>query len=137
MWLRKCSCLLLACVVSFSCLSVPAAAADTENQIQMTEALERRASGHFDFKIPGNTIMEAESSFPMEYGETVTITASYHPAAASMDFGLIDSDGIFYPVSASDGSFKQTIRIDQRGYYTFAVRNNSSYEVSVSGFVNY
>lgn len=81
--------------------------------------------------------MKASSSFPMEYGETVTITASYSPASASMDFGLIDSEGTFYPVRASDGSINQTIRIDLRGNYTFAVRNNSSYTVNVSGFVNY
>ena len=135
MQLKKYSCLLLVCVIVFSCLSVPAVAVDTEKQI--TEVSDRRATGHFDFKIPGNTIMEAGNSFPMEYGETITITASYSPANASMDFGLIDFDGGFYPIRASGGSFKQTIRIDQRGNYTFAVRNNSSYEVSVSGFVNY
>lgn len=79
--------------------------------------------------------MESSTSFPMEYGETVTITASYSPASASVDFGLIDSDGVFYPVRGSNGSINQTIRIDLRGTYTFAVRNNSSYKVSVSGFV--
>lgn len=81
--------------------------------------------------------MKASSSFPMEYGETVTITASYTPASASMDFGLIDSDGTFYPVRANNGSINQTIRIDLRGNYTFAIRNNSSYTVNVFGFVNY
>ena len=73
----------------------------------------------------------------MDYGETITITASYAPASASMDFGLIDSDGVFYSVPGSNGSINQTIRIDLRGTYTFAVRNNSNYTVSVSGFVNY
>lgn len=80
---------------------------------------------------------ENELDLHLEYGETVTITASYSPASASVDFGLIDSDGVFYPVRGSNGSINQTIRIDLRGTYTFAVRNNSSYKVSVSGFVNY
>lgn len=61
----------------------------------------------------------------------------YTPASASMDFGLIDSDGTFYPVRANNGSINQTIRIDLRGNYTFAIRNNSSYTVNVFGFVNY
>lgn len=135
MGLRRHLCLLLACIAMFSCLSVTGAAADLEEQA--IEISERRATGKFDFEIPANTIMKASTSFPMEYGETVTIKAVYSPESASVDFGLIDSDGLFYPVPGSNGSINQTIRIDLRGTYTFAVRNNSSYEVSVSGFVNY
>lgn len=116
-------------------LYTPVAAAELEEQ--KVEIEERRASGKFDFDIPAKTLMKASSSFPMEYGETVTITASYTPASASMDFGLIDSDGTFYPVRANNGSINQTIRIDLRGNYTFAIRNNSSYTVNVFGFVNY
>lgn len=104
---------------------------------QATEITERRATGKFDFEISPKSKRKASTSFLMEYGETVTITASYSPASASDDFGLIDSDGLFYPVRASNGSINQTIRIDLRGTYTFAVRNNSNYSVSVSGFVNY
>ena len=135
MGLKRHFCLLFACIAMFSCLSVTVAAADLEEPV--TEISERRATGKFDFEIPANTLMKASNSFPMEYGETVTITASYSPASASVDFGLIDSDGLFYPVQGNDGSINQTIRIDLRGTYTFAVRNNSSYTVSVSGFVNY
>ena len=135
MGLKKYLCLLLACISIFSCVSVPAVAADIEGQA--TEITERRATGKFDFEISAKSMRKASTSFPMEYGETVTITASYSPASASVDFGLIDSDGLFYPVPGSNGSINQTIRIDLRGTYTFAVRNNSSYEVTVSGFVNY
>lgn len=135
MWLKKCTCFLLACVAVFGCLFTPVAAAEIGEQ--KVEIEERRASGKFDFDIPAKTLMKASSSFPMEYGETVTITASYTPASASMDFGLIDSDGTFYPVRANNGSINQTIRIDLRGNYTFAIRNNSNYTVNVFGFVNY
>lgn len=119
MWLKKCTCFLLACVAVFGCLFTPVAAAELGEQ--KVEIEERRASGKFDFDIPAKTLMKASSSFPMEYGETVTITASYTPASASMDFGLIDSDGTFYPVRANNGSINQTIRIDLRGNYTFAM----------------
>lgn len=135
MGLKRYICILFACIAVFSCLSVFASAADIEEQV--TEISERRATGKFDFEIPANTLMKASSSFPMEYGETVTINAVYSPDSASVDFGLIDSNGLFYPVPGSNGSINQTIRIDLRGIYTFAVRNNSSYEVTVSGFVNY
>ena len=135
MGLKRYLCLLFACISIFSCVSIPVAAADIGEQA--TEITERRATGKFDFEISPKSKRKASTSFLMEYGETVTITASYSPASASDDFGLIDSDGLFYPVRASNGSINQTIRIDLRGTYTFAVRNNSNYSVSVSGFVNY
>jgi hypothetical protein len=135
MRMKRYLCLLFACISIFSCVPAQAAAADIEEQV--TEITERRATGKFDFEISAKSMRKADTSFPMEYGETITITASYSPASASVDFGLIDSDGLFYPVRGSNGSINQTIRIDLRGTYTFAVRNNSSYKVSVSGFVNY
>ena len=135
MRMKRYLCLLFACISIFSCVPAQAAAADIEEQV--TEITERRATGKFDFEISAKSMRKADTSFPMEYGETITITASYSPASASVDFGLIDSDGLFYPVRGSNGSINQTIRIDLRVTYTFAVRNNSSYKVSVSGFVNY
>ena len=130
MGMKRYLCLLFACIAIFSCIPAQAVAAD--NGEQATEIADE-----FDFEISAKSMRKASTSFPMEYGETVTITASYSPASASVDFGLIDSDGLFYPVRGSNGSINQTIRIDLRGTYTFAVRNNSSYKVSVSGFVNY
>lgn len=132
---KKRLCLVLASIMMFGCFLFPAAAVETGTQ--EAQIAERRATGQFDFEIPANTLMKASSSFPLEYGEAVTITAVYSPRSANLDFGLIDSDGIFYSIQASDGSFDKTIKITQRGTYTFAVRNNSSYDVSVSGFVNY
>jgi len=54
-----------------------------------------------------------------------------------VDFGLIAPDGLFYPFRAENGRFDKTIEVDQRGYYTFAVRNNSNFDISVSGFITY
>lgn len=135
MGLKKYLCLLFACISIFSCVSVPAAAADIGER--ETEITAPRATGEFKFEISARSIRKASTSFPMEYGETVTINAVYSPESASVDFGLIDSDGLFYPFPGSNGSINQTIKIDLRGTYTFAVRNNSNYKVSVSGFVNY
>ena len=82
MRLKKHFCLVLACITIFGCFSVPAAAADVGEQ--RTAITERRATGKFDFEIPGKTMMKASSSFPMDYGETITITASYVPALDKM-----------------------------------------------------
>ena len=96
-----------------------------------------RATGKFDFEVPGNTAKKASSSFPLETGEVVTIKATYSPFSASVDFGLIAPDGLFYGLSAKNGSFDKAIEVNQRGYYTLAVRNNSSDKIHVSGHVNY
>ena len=67
----------------------------------------------------------------------MTIEANYSPWSASVDFGLIAPDGLFYPVRGQNGSIYKIIEIDTHGYYTFAIRNNSNVNISVSGFVNY
>lgn len=67
----------------------------------------------------------------------MTIKASDSPFSANVDFGLIAPNGRFYYVTVNDGSVDQTIEITQRGEYVFAVRNNSSYAMNASGYVNY
>lgn len=54
MWLKKCTCFLLACVAVFGCLFTPVAAAELGEQ--KVEIEERRASGKFDFDIPAKTL---------------------------------------------------------------------------------
>ena len=54
-----------------------------------------------------------------------------------MDFGLVAPDGKFYYFNVTDGSIDETIEVDESGYYTLQIRNNSSGIVKVSGFVNY
>lgn len=67
MGMKRGFCLLFACIAIFSCISAQAAAADIEEQA--AEIAELRATGKFDFEIPAKTLMEASTSFPMEYGE--------------------------------------------------------------------
>lgn len=136
MKMKKVISVLLSLVVASS-VSVSATAAGCTDQIQARDSIVLRATGHFDIDVPAKTLRKAGTSFSMEYGETVTIKASYTPFSANVDFGLIDSNGDFYHFTETDGSVDRTIRISSRGKYTFAVRNNSSYEISVSGYVNY
>lgn len=96
-----------------------------------------RASGRFNMEVDGNSAVKASSSFPLEVGEIVTIKATYSPFSASVEFGLIAPDGLFYGLNANDGSFDEAIEVNQRGSYTLAVRNNSAETVWVSGVVNY
>ena len=134
MKIKRIACALLTLAIMISCLPVSVCAADGDNQTMFGVT---RATGRFSVDVPGNTTVKAATSFPLESGETVAINAVYSPRSASVDFGLLDPDGLFHPVNTTDGSFDETIRVNQRGNYTLVIRNNSSYTISVSGFVTY
>lgn len=123
MKLRRAFCAVMVCVMVLCCFGVSAQATS-------------QATGKFSMDVPANTTMQANTSFPLESGETVRINASYTPDA-SVNFGLIDEDGIFHFLTVTNGSINKTILISERGYYTFAVRNNASVVISVSGYVTY
>lgn len=135
MKMKKFLCMVLMLVTFVSCFGVSAAAA----QISSNEAdfLSARATGKFDIEVPGKSAVKAGNSFPLEVGEVVTIKATYSPFSASVDFGVIAPDGLFYGLNTTTGSFDKAIKVSQRGNYYFAVRNNSAETISVSGYVNY
>lgn len=134
MWMRKQLSLALACALALSCLWVSAGAAVVTPEPELVVA---RATGRFSDDIPANTIVQTSVKLPLEYGEVVTIKASYSPFSADVDFGLIAPDGLFYSVNVTDGSVDQSFQVDKRGNYAFAIRNNSSFSISVSGYINY
>lgn len=135
MRMKRFFCMVLACIAVIGCLSVNAGAVETVEA--ETSAVIARAANRFSTDIPGDSLYTDDKSFPLAVGETITISATYTPRSASVDFGFIAPDGLFYSVSGKNGSVDQTIQVSQRGDYTLAIRNNSSNTVSVSGFVNY
>lgn len=135
MRLNRIFCMVLASVITVCCFNMNVVAADQSEPGVATQSVY--ASGRFNMDVPGNTTVKANSSFPLEVGEVVTIKATYSPFSASVDFGLIAPDGYFYSSNADDGIFDEAIEVNQRGYYYFAVRNNSSETISVSGHINY
>lgn len=137
MQMKKVFSLLLVVAVCISNFSMTAMATGVTGVDSQIESVAVRATGRFNMDVPGGTIVKANSSFPLETGETVTIKASYTPFSASVDFGLIAPDGYFYYINVKNGSVDETIKVDERGNYTFAVMNNSSETISVSGYVNY
>lgn len=95
------------------------------------------ASGSFNMSVSPNGRSQADKTFPLEAGETVRIYATYSPDDASVDFGLIDPNGIFHYFNVTDGTIDKTIEIAERGNYRLAVNNNSGKTVKISGFVKY
>ena len=133
---NQCLTVILALVMMLSCFGVNVSAAEECLGAEETISVVR-ATGKFDMEVRANRTVKAGSSFPLEVGEVVTIKATYSPFSASVDFGLIAPDGLFYGLNTTTGSFDRSIEVTQRGHYYPAVRNNSSQTISVSGYVNY
>lgn len=137
---KKILCAVLVCAVMMSCITNVAAiqADNTDGLVERRTAAisTTRASGEFEMTVSAKTKAIADSSFPLEAGETVRINASYSPDG-SVDFGLVDEDGIFHYINVKNGSIDKTIQISERGNYKFQIRNNSSVAVKVKGFVRY
>lgn len=140
MGLRKVFSSVLVGVIIAGSIGISASAVEIKQEVLTDRVMEMeitRATGSFNMTVPAKSTLRADKTFPLEAGETVTIKATYSPFSASVDFGLVDPNGVFYYLTASNGSFDKTIKVEERGNYIFAVRNNSSSSVSVSGYVNY
>ena len=139
--MRRMFCVALVFVSMMGCLCTNTLAfedriVDTSGMVE-PETVSMRASGSFNMSIGAHKRTTADKELPLEAGETVRIYATYSPDNASMDFGLIDPDGVFHYITVDNGCIDETIEIPERGNYTLAIRNNSSQTVQVSGFVKY
>jgi len=130
----------IAVIFTVMCLCVPGVAAVQDDAIVSDRVRVQsivRASGRINDNIPANTIVEVGESFFMLPKETITYDCTYTPSSASIEFGFIAPDGLFYGLSGSNGSIDKTIRVSQRGSYILAIWNNSDSTVTVTGMVNY
>ena len=140
MHLKRFFCVVLVCMLFVGLVGLPVGATELEDTVSenaMLNFMLSRATGSFNMTIPAKTKLSASTSFPLAAGETVTIKASYSPFSASVDFGLIAPNGVYYYFNVTDGSIDKTIQVPESGDYTLQIRNNADIEVEVAGFVNY
>lgn len=132
--------MVMTCILIIGMVAIPVSATETSpaaGEIFLFNVLNTRATNSFNISIPANATAQANSSFSLMVGETITFKASYAPFSASVDAGFIAPDGKFYYFSVTGGSIDRTIQVSQSGKYTIQVRNNSDAEIYVTGFVNY
>lgn len=134
MKMRKLGGLILACAALIGSTGVSAASSE---EALMEELLAARTVGSVKFAVSAGASACADNSLTLEAGETVNINCPFSPLRARLDFGLIAPDGTFYYKSATGGTINFTIEVPEDGDYTFAVRNRSSDDVWVLGFVTY
>lgn len=139
--MRRFLCMVVTGVMAIGCLCTSAGAIEgfetVSGEYETAETTIMRASGSFDITIKANSKMEADTAFSLAAGETVRIRAGYSPENASMDFGLLDSDGVYHYINVTTGSIDKTIEVPENGSYTLMIRNNSSKSVKVTGIVRY
>lgn len=138
--MNRMTCLPLCCILMVCVVSLPVNAAEVQTTrlvISEDTLVSPLATGSFHVVIPAGTNAVGDTVFPLAAGETVTFKASYSPFSASVDVGLIAPDGKFYCFNITGGSIDKTMQVSKSGDYKLQIRNNSSEEVEVSGFVNY
>lgn len=137
MLMKKMLCIVLAYVMAAGTLLIPVSAAELQTSAFDVTSASARATGSFSMDISAKSNSVSSSSFRLSSGETITIKAYYTPTSASVDFGVIAPDGKYYYFSATNGNIEKTMQVNQSGYYTLKIVNNSSDTVSVSGFITY
>lgn len=123
----------LACILVLGCTTVPAGAADIPNN----DMPILRVSGRLDQSIPAKSIVTTDEGFYLVSGDIVKYDCTYTPKSASVDFGFVAPDGLFYSLNSTSGSINKSIKVSQTGMFTLAIRNNASYAVTVAGTVKY
>ncbi|WP_298020522.1 hypothetical protein [uncultured Dysosmobacter sp.] len=139
--MRRFSCMVLTGMAMIGCLCTSAGAVEGSDAIsgeyEQSETAIARATGPLDWTIKANSRKVMDTAFSMAAGESVRIRAIYSPEDASLDFGLLDSDGVYHYINVTTGSIDKTIEVPENGSYTLAIRNNSSNSVKVTGIVRY
>lgn len=139
--MRRFLCMVMTGIMAIGCLCTSAGAIEGFNSVSgeyvTAETAITRATGNFNITIKANSKMKADTAFSLAAGETVRIRANYSPEDASLDFGLVDSEGVFHYINVMTGSIDKTIEIPENGSYTLMIRNNSSKAVVVTGIVRY
>lgn len=139
--MRKRVSMAVVCVFLISVLCISADATGTMkisiDDFKQDSGISVLATGSFNMSVAPYGKSEANKALPLAAGETVNISAVYAPEDSSMDFGLVDPDGVFHYFTVTSGSIDKTIRVSESGNYKFAIRNNSGVTVKVSGIINY
>ncbi len=117
----------------YSFISVEAADVDAP----ASNSVILRVSGRLNYSLPADGITLITQPFSAAKGDTIKYDCTYTPKSASVDFGFIAPDGLFYSLNSTSGSINKSIEVSQTGQFTLAIRNNESYAVTVTGTVRY
>lgn len=115
-----------------SCSPIDAIAAD--NEIASTSGVY--ATGNFSVDIPVGENIGANSTIPLDDGDTFVVQAAFTPPSASMDFGIVAPNGQFYYLNITGGiaDISATATYIRDGAYTSESDSDSATTLGPSYF---
>ena len=131
--MRNIMCIILSCMLLFGSVGVCYASEGVAPE--RCSSANGRATNYFSLTISPLSRIVAAERMSLEAGDTVRIRANFSPTSVNIAVGLIDSDGVFHYLTVTGGSVDVTIGIEERGEYRLAVKNNSLYALTISGYV--
>ena len=134
MKMRKCFGLMLAFALVVSSLGASTLAAEPQADADPDPAIER-ASGWFNETVSAEKVKKIGSAISLRVGEVVRFEVNYSPKDATVDFGIVDANNVFYYITSTTGSINGEVEAPENGSYTPAIRNNSSGSISVAGII--
>ena len=136
--MRRTICVVLAVLMIFGnpCMTYAAQMPITNIQND-NDVYAGRATRYFSMGVKANGRSIVNEELSVDVGETIRINATYSPANAEIQIGLVDEDGQFRYVRVTGGDVNITIQISEQGYYRLAVKNNSTNVVNISGYIYY
>lgn len=130
---KRIICAVLTCMLLFGCSFIPAMATEGSNNSNVMP----RVSGRLNYTFAADATTQVGQPFSAARGDIIKYNCTYTPKSASVDFGFIAPDGLFYSIKCTSGNINKTIELDVTGQYTLAIRNNENYAVTVTGTVTY
>ena len=123
----------LVCILVVSCTTLPASAMEcTDNP-----PIISRVAGRLDASISAKEFVTLGNEFSLDTGDIIKYDCTYTPKSASVDFGYVAPDGLFYSINSTAGSIDKSMRVNQHGMFILAIRNNAMYTITVTGIVKY
>ena len=126
--------ILLTCTLILCCVVLPVNAVESS----VNPYIVSRVSGKLNHSISASDIIYLHrGTISLDENEIISYNCTYTPKSASIDFGYVDSNNVFFYLNCTNGNISQSIKIEKRGQYTLAIRNNESYTITITGTVTY
>lgn len=125
--------LLLTCILILSCAVVPVGAVESSAGKEVIA----RTTGQLNHTISANTLAFVSDRISLDKDESIRYNCTYTSKSASVDFGYVDANNAFYYLNCTSGSIYKSLKIRESGEYRIAIRNNASYDITVTGNIRY
>ena len=131
---HKALCAAALAVLTLVCLAGAVCAGDIPPAESSAAAAEGAAPALFRTELQAGQVARADQPLHFVAGEVIRLNVSYTPAG-ELDFGFLDPDGKFCYLKTSGDHIDKLIIVEKTGDHTLQIRNNTSTEIRLSGYI--